>query len=191
MSALFTARHRLFRQGGLTASAISASAGRKPRRGGPGASASRRAGNLKSCPGHRGLPGCRGSQISQFLVPAATSAGATGGGEARAGGCAGRHACPPEWPRRVRAGGGHGLPRGPAPRVSRVAMEVSSLGGATRARECPFGRRRRPQTRQRAEIGCPNRRRASAASGRRQNVKKPTRALNIRQPGFKSVALSG
>src|SRR5688572_838487 len=53
---------------------------------------------------------------------------------------------PPEWTRGASSPGGQGDdPYGRTPRVSRVAMEVSSLGGATRARESPFGRRRRPE----------------------------------------------
>ena len=47
---------------------------------------------------------------------------------------------PPEWMRGASPRGGHGGPHGRTPRVSRVAMEVSSLGGATRARESPFGK---------------------------------------------------
>jgi hypothetical protein len=54
---------------------------------------------------------------------------------------------PPEWTRGASSRGGHGDPHARTPRVSRVAMEVSSLGGATPARESPFGRRRRPEAR--------------------------------------------
>jgi len=47
---------------------------------------------------------------------------------------------PPEWTRGARPRGGHGGPHGRPPRVPDVAMEVSSLGGATRARERIFRR---------------------------------------------------
>ena len=90
----------------------------------------------------------------QFLAPAATSAGATGGaGEGRgAGGCAGRHACPPESPRGAHSGGGHGLhPWGGAARPSR--REGSEFGGRAR--------------------GCSRRRHSRSASARERGRRSP------------------
>ena len=133
--ALITARHRLFGQG-LEASAITASARRNPAgavAGNERESASWESGNLGSCRAFADSPGC---QDSRFSVP--RPGGDLGGRDRgrRGSGCAGRHACPPECPRRARAGGGHGLPHGPAARVPGGAREVSSLDARAGACGC-------------------------------------------------------
>ena len=112
--------------------------GATPQGRSPGASASRRAGNLETWdPAARSrTPRFPGFQFLSFSPRRRPG----GRDRAGAGGRAGRHACPPEWPRRTRAEGGHGLPRGPAPRVSSGAREVSSLDARAGARESPFGK---------------------------------------------------
>ena len=123
--------------GSLEASAITASARRNPQRRSPGASASRRAGNLETWdPAARS----RTPQVAripdfQFLAPAATSAGATGG--RGSGGCGRQPGELETWNSGIRAARRGAGRRGPA--VARSARVGRTRAAAMAS---PMARRR-------------------------------------------------